>query len=84
MKLLFKKALESSSGPYLALFNYTPLKHGKTPAKLLFNKNQVNDKVLHTKKKKKSSQNGRSGHMITLMAGQDHLRMVLLAVLCRH
>lgn len=29
VKLLFKTALESSSGPYLALLNYTLLKHGQ-------------------------------------------------------
>lgn len=40
VKLLIKKALDSNSDPYLALLNYrdTPLKHGKSPAEMLFNR----------------------------------------------
>merc|ERR1712035_209470 len=40
VKLLIKKALDSKSDPYLALLNYrdTPLKHGKSPAEMLFNR----------------------------------------------
>lgn len=40
MKALIKKALHSNSDPYLTLLNYrdAPLKHGKSPAELLFNR----------------------------------------------
>lgn len=42
VKLLIKKALDSKSDPYLALLNHrdTPLKHGKSPAELLFHRKQ--------------------------------------------
>lgn len=38
MKLLLNKASDSNSDLYLTLLNYrdTPLKHGKSPAELLF------------------------------------------------
>lgn len=40
VKLLFKKAHDSNTEPYLALLNYrdAPLKHGKSPAELLFSR----------------------------------------------
>ena len=72
VKLLIKKALDSNPDPYLALLNYrdTPLKHGKSPAELLFNRklktrlpvflesesDQNNNKVLHAKRKNKCDQ----------------------------
>lgn len=72
VKLLIKKALDSGSDPYLALLNYrdAPLKHGQSPAELLFNRKlktrlpvlieseagQGNNKVLHAKQKTKCDQ----------------------------
>lgn len=72
VKQLMKKALESNSDPYLALLNYrdAPLKHGHSPAELLFNRklrtrlpvlveseaDQSNDRVLYAKKKFKYDQ----------------------------
>lgn len=72
VKLLLKKAMDSNSDPYLALLNYrdTPLKHGKSPAELLFNRKlktrlpvflgseigQGDSKVLHYKREAKRKQ----------------------------